>query len=67
MNKDFQSIIALVIGVAGIATAASSFSAQLNTVEKKGLTFGGGLALLGLGIVLYNRIEDTAGQARRLL
>ena len=67
MNNEVKNLIALGLGVAGVIAAASSFSSQLDTVQKKGLTLSSGIVLISVGLIFFYRLENTADQAKRLL
>ena len=66
MNKDLQQLIGLGIGIAGVITAANSFSSELKTVEHRGLTLASGAALIVLGATLFTKIEDVENDVRVL-
>lgn len=67
MYNNLKNLIALGFTVSGAITAVTAFSDQAKTVQKKGLTLGGALLLIGLGVFAIQRIENAADQTKRFL
>ena len=61
--NELIKLIGLGLAVGGLIVAAKSFTTELETVEKKGLTLAGGVALVGLGATVMLKSEDAKNRA----
>jgi hypothetical protein len=66
MDNDLRKFIGFGLAVGGLLVAIKSFDNKFVAIEHQGLTFGSGLAILGLGLTVVARFEDTESKARAL-
>ena len=58
--KDLERLLMIGIGVYGVIRVGEQFVGKLEQIDRKGLNVFDGVAAVGLGIILINRINSTA-------
>lgn len=66
-NLELQKLVGIGVSVIGLLAAGKAFTAQADTVERKGLNLLTVALLIGAGVTLVVRIEDSANDIRGLL
>jgi len=59
-NRDLEKWIVAGVAVVSVISVGRSLLNQAESIEKKGLTLAGGIAFIGLSVLLINNLDNAA-------